>query len=235
MSRTWTDEQKRMVREMYEDHFASEIAELTGKSVSSVYWQARKMGLKASAEKKSRSGRMSMDNPNCVATRFQKGHTPPNKGKPMSPEMYEKAKGTMFKKGHAPVNYRPVGSERISVDGYVEVKVADPGTWRLKHRVVWEEANGPIPRGCNIQFRNGNRQDVRLENLYLISRGEQLAKENSFHARYPEELKTVIRLKASIKRKITEYKRKHDNGKECESRDAEGTPVRGSRRTKESQ
>ena len=33
---------------------------------------------------------------------------------------------TWFKKGHIPANYRPVGSERVNADGYIEVKVADP-------------------------------------------------------------------------------------------------------------
>lgn len=103
----------------------------------------------------------------------------------------------------------------MNVGGYVEVKVAEPRTWRLKHRVVWEEANGPIPAGCNVQFRNGNTQDVRLENLFLISRAEQLRDRNSIHARYPEEIKELMRLKGSIKRQITEYnKKRNDNGKE---------------------
>ena len=145
---------------------------------------------------------------------FSKGHIPHNKGKKMPPEVYEKVKATMFKKGQMPTKHRPVGSERVNVDGYVEVKVAEPGKWRLKHRVVWEEANGPIPPGYNIQFRNKNRQDLRLENLYLISRAEQMGTENSIHARYPEELKKVIRLKGAIKRQITEhYKRNNRNGK----------------------
>ena len=39
-----------------------------------------------------------------------------------------------------------------------------------------------------------------------------MGKENSIHARYPEELKQVIRIKATLKRHITEYNKKH--GKE---------------------
>ena len=48
-------------------------------------------------------------------------------------------KRTMFKKGNKPLNHREVGSERINVDGYVEIKVAEPATWKLKQRVVYEE------------------------------------------------------------------------------------------------
>lgn len=216
MPKKWTDEEKRIVREMYPDHLASEIAAMIGKTVSGVQQMARHMGVRASKERVAETGRKASQNPNSIAARFGKGHIPGNKGKKMPPEVYEKMKHTMFKKGNTPVNHRPVGSERVNVDGYVEVKVAEPRTWRLKHRVVWEEANGPIPAGCNVQFKNGNTQDVRLENLFLISKAEQLRDRNSIHARYPEELKQLIRLKGSIKRQITEYNKKNrNNGKEC--------------------
>lgn len=216
MPKKWTDEEKRIVRDMYPDHFASEIAAMIGKTVSGVQQMARSMGVRASKERVAETGRRTAQNPNSIASRFGKGHASWNNGKKMDPEVYEKIKRTMFKKGHVSVNRRPIGSERVNVDGYVEVKVAEPNKWRLKHRVVWEEAHGPIPSGYNVQFKNGNTQDVRLENLFLISRAEQLRDRNSIHARYPEELKQLIRLKGSIKRQITEYNKKNrNNGKEC--------------------
>ena len=52
---------------------------------------------------------------------------------------------------------------------------------------------GPIPEGSNVQFRNENRQDIRIENLYLISRAEQMKGENSLCARYPEGLTALPR------------------------------------------
>ena len=216
MARTWTDEKKRIVREMYPDHTAAEIAAMIGKTVSGVQQMARSIGVRASKERVAETGRRTARNPNSIAARFGKGHIPGNKGKKMDPKIYEKIRNTMFKKGNIPVNHKPVGSERVLVDGYVEVKVAEPNKWRLKHRVVWEEAYGPIPAGHNVQFRNGNTQDVRLENLFLISKAEQMRDKNSIHARYPEELKQLIRLKGSIKRQITEYNKKNrNNGKEC--------------------
>lgn len=208
----WTEEEKRIVAEMYPDHFASEVAKVlgNGRTANQVQNCAARMGIKSSREKAVRSGRMSADNPNTVASRFKKGTVPPNKGKKMSPEVYAKVARTMFKKGNRTHNYKPVGSERVNADGYVEVKVADPGKWKLKHRIIWEEAHGPIPSSHNVQFRDGNSQNLSLGNLYLISRADQIRNENSMEARYPEEVREVIRLKATIKKKITEYnKRQH--------------------------
>lgn len=96
---------------------------------------------------------------------FSKGHVPANKGKKMSPEIYEKVKHTMFQKGHAPQKHRPVGSERVSRDGYIEIKVAEPDKWKLKHRVLWEESRGKIPKGSILIFVDGNKQNVVLDNL----------------------------------------------------------------------
>ncbi|MCY7895122.1 HNH endonuclease [Bacillus vallismortis] len=101
--------------------------------------------------------------------RFKPGHIPFNKGKK---GLMCGGKETQFKKGQRALNYRPVGSERVSVDGYIEIKVADPGKWRMKHLVLWEEANGPIPKGHCLLFLDGNKLNVSLDNLQLITRSQ---------------------------------------------------------------
>ena len=215
--RPWTEEEDAVLRELYGrmDMMASEIGAKIGRSAKSIYSRASILGLKVPFEKARISGRMSCNHPNNVATRFQKGHVPANKGKKMRPEVYARCAPTMFKPGQRPPLWRPVGSERINVDGYVEVKVSDqPPKWGLKHRIVWEQANGPIPPGCNIQFKNHITTDCRLENLYLISRQAQLATENSLHARYPKDLQYVMMLKGALKRRIRKLEK---DGKQCES------------------
>jgi hypothetical protein len=103
-------------------------------------------------------------------TQFKKGHIPFNKGK--------KGTGgwepTQFKKGNMPVNHREVGSERINVDGYIEIKVAEPNKWRLKHNVIWEEHNGPVPKGHAVIFGDGNTLNCDPNNLILVSRQQLL-------------------------------------------------------------
>lgn len=212
MSR-WTEEERSILVKMYPHHAAKEIAAVLGRNTSSVYNQARLLGVKPTRERLQQAGRMLSQDARSAATRFKKGNIPATKGKRLSQEVYEKIRPTMYKKGHTPVNRREVGSERVSRDGYVEVKVAEPNKWMLKHRVVWEQANGPIPKGHNIQFRNGDKTDIRLENLYIISRQEQLLTENCMRAKYPEELQQIIMLKAALKRKIKSINKKQ-NGKE---------------------
>ena len=103
--------------------------------------------------------------------RFQKGRISETKGKKqedfMSPEGLEKSKTTRFKKGQTPHNIKPVGTERNLI-GYIEVKVAEPNVWKLKHRVLWEEHYGPIPEQGRLLFRDGNPMNITLENLCLV-------------------------------------------------------------------
>lgn len=111
--------------------------------------------------------------------RFEKGHIPANKGKhnPTVGRMGE----TQFKTGHLPHNTKPIGYERITRDGYVEVKIkmrpSSPtcnDNFVLKQKLVWEQVNGPIPEGHKLLFLDGNKQNCELENLQLVSDGELL-------------------------------------------------------------
>ena len=74
----------------------------------------------------------------------------------MSKQSQKLCRETTFKKGNRPHNYRPVGSERITVDGFVEIKVADPNKWDLKSRVIYQEKYGKIPKGYKIIYLDGN-------------------------------------------------------------------------------
>lgn len=78
---------------------------------------------------------------------------------------------TKFKPGHMPHNWRPVGSERMDArDGYVMVKVAEPKTWVLKQRLVYEQTYGPIRKSDIVVFLDGNRLNFSPDNLACVSR-----------------------------------------------------------------
>lgn len=107
---------------------------------------------------------------------FEKGHVPFNRYKKwdeyMSKEKQENCRKTTFKKGSVPCNHREVGSERINAEGYIEVKTAEPSKWNYKHRIVYEEAYGEIPKGCKIVFADGNKLNCNLDNLLLVTNSE---------------------------------------------------------------
>ena len=106
--------------------------------------------------------------------RFIKGQESWNKGKPKT---WVGGEETQFKKGHIPANHRQVGSERVNVDGYAEIKVAEPNKWRLKHNVIWEQHHGPIPKSHCVIFGDGDKQNLDINNLILVSR-KQLVRLN---------------------------------------------------------
>lgn len=193
----WTEERKSKLIELYPEHTNRELAEILGVSESSINAQAFILNLFKSEDfhRRKREG-----------TQFRKGNTPPNKGKKwdeyMSKEMQENSRKTTFKKGHTPKNHKPVGYQRITVDGYIEVKTQEPNVFKLKHRIIWEEHNGPIPKGYNIQFRDRNPLNCSIENLYMISRSEQMS-ENTI-MRYPEKLRTAIKRVSKIKKLINQ-------------------------------
>lgn len=134
---------------------------------------------------------------------FQKGHVPMNKGQKVSADIYEKMAPTMFRKGSMPPNHRPVGSERINVDGYVEIKVAEPNKWRAKHRVVYEEYHGEeVKKGEVVIFLDGNRLNFEVDNLIKLTRAE-LVRYNQDHLYCEDkELSLVAANIARIKAKI---------------------------------
>lgn len=159
----YTDEMKQFILDNYKGRYNQELADLFNQKFNTNI--TSRMIKSYKANNKLNSG---------LTGKFRKGQTPHNKGKKMPKEVYEKVKHTMFAKGNVPPNHRPVGSERISKDGYIEVKVAEPNKWRLKQRVVYEEAKGKIPEGCPIIFLDGNKRNFDIDNLRCVTRSELL-------------------------------------------------------------
>ena len=91
-------------------------------------------------------------------------------GHKMSPEKYEAARPTMFKKGNVPPNRAVVGTEVVTYNGFIKVKVAQPNKWVKKHVLVWEAAHGPMPSKSCIMFLDRNRSNCDLSNLILVSK-----------------------------------------------------------------
>ncbi len=122
--------------------------------------------------------------------RFQKGNIPANKGK----------KWSNTKKRC------PVGSEFVNSLGYIQIKIAEPNKWVAKHRYVWENANGSIPKGYMVSFRDNNKQNVNINNLMLVSMA-QGAVINRYLGKCTGEMKDTALLLADLKM-VTNKKRK---------------------------
>lgn len=106
---------------------------------------------------------------------FKKGSTPWNKGL----KGYIGANKTSFQEGNIPPNYKPVGSERITRDGYTEIKTKDPNKWELKHRIIYKQHHGEIPKNHNVVFADRNTQNFDIDNLILVSKSEMLILNNN--------------------------------------------------------
>lgn len=105
--------------------------------------------------------------------RWVKGQASHNKGQKMPADVYARCQPTMFKKGHMTHNHKPVGSERVSKDGYIEIKVEEPKRWEKKHRVIYEQYYGvKLGRNDAIIFLDGNRLNLDIENLVRMTRSE---------------------------------------------------------------
>jgi len=149
---------------------------------------------------------------------YSKGSVPANKGKKM-PYNPNSAR-TRFKKGQRPHNTKFAGHERVSKDGYVEISIEEtnPHTgferrYVLKHRYLWEQANGPIPEGMVLKCLDGDKQNLVLENWKLIPRA-MLPSLNKWHDydNAPDDLKptvmAIVELKHSVsQRQKAEFKK----------------------------
>jgi hypothetical protein len=135
---------------------------------------------------------------------FRKGQVPMTKGKTwnefMPEESQEKSRKTQFKPGNIPSNHRELGSMRITKDGYMEIKVAEPNVWEAYHRLMWEETFGPIPEGGVVRFVTSDRMNVHPFNLELITRGQHMQK-NTIH-NYGPEIAKAVQMVGALNRQI---------------------------------
>lgn len=202
MLRKYTDEQIQYIADnitgrshaemaaMFNEHFGTDFPKSTIMSISFRH------GLKNGIDCRLNKG--------YEPTQFKKGLTPWNKG---TKGVMTGGKKTQFKKGQKGWNYKPVGTERVNTDGYVDVKIADHGKWRQKHLLIWEAANGPVPKGHCLIFADGNPLNVTMDNLLLITRAQLAVMNKRGLIAKSAELTTAGIAVADIIMKVTEIKK----------------------------
>ena len=223
--RRWAEWELDMLRQHYPDKRGDWVARAVRRDLQSVYAMAKKLGLKKSEAFLASPDACRLrrgDNPG-VAHRFPKGHVPANKGVKGQPSC---SPATTFKKGNRPYNWVPVGSTSDSQDGYLTVKLREPNVWGFLHELVWASVHGwPRPPGTVIAFRDGNRQNCDPDNLFAMTRADNMARNTVQNL--PEPIKQLIRARASLVRKINDHEQNRRPAKRALR--ADGQAGRGER------
>lgn len=214
----WTPAWEDLLREHYPNLQSKVIAQAIGVPVKAVYQKARSLGLAKSAAfyQAENSGRIlrGRTDPRMVASQFQKGLTPWNKGTKGVVGVQEACRATQFKKGSKPHNTHAVGSYRINREGHLQQKIGEAKgsnsmRWRGVAEILWCKANGPVPAGHMVAFKPGmftNKLElITLDRVECISRADNLRR-NSHHGKSPE-LSKLIQLKGAITRQVNRIAR----------------------------
>lgn len=198
--RKWTEEDMRILRELYPHTRTEELCNILNRSARSVYSQANTNGIKKTQEFINDLLRLEADRLKKygIATRYKKGNPTWNK----NVKGYMGANVTSFKKGQLPHNTKSIGDEKLNKEGHTLVKIGHK-KWIRKHRLIWEQANGPIPKGFYIRIKDGNKENYNLDNMELVTMAENMRR-NTMH-RYPEELKNTMRALQKLKRTIKKH------------------------------
>ena len=174
--RRWTEYEVSFLIKHYATRTCADIAQWVHHPESSVQAKAFRLGLRKDKAFMLECSKRSQ---------FKKGNKPFNKGRDrdewMSEQGREKVTMTQFKPGEvnpASPTLRPVGYESVRTEkGKKYIWIKPEGRRMMpKHRWLWEQAHGAIPKGYNVQFKDGNTLNCVLDNLYLISRSEQVRK-----------------------------------------------------------
>lgn len=161
----WTEEEKRWLKEYIPGHSEHEIraAFLERFGLTLTEGQIGNMKTKLGVKSGTHGGQ------------FRKGQTSWNKGKKLG--IRGRMAETTFKPGRMPHNHHPVGTEVIDNYGYHKVKVADPKSWMMKQKYIWEQHYGKVPKGSIVVFIDGNKDNFDIDNLMMLTRSE-LARAN---------------------------------------------------------
>ena len=205
----WTAAEDRRLTDRYPDCNTADLAAELNLAVTQVYHRANTLKLRKSQEFLRAQLYLAGQAIAQIGThtQFQPGRKTWNKGQHFVAG--GRSAETRFKPKQRPPNYKPVGSERVSKNGYRQRKLTDTGypphDWVCLHHIIWRSAGRDIPNGFALCFIDGNKQNIHLENLHLVSR-QDLMRRNSYQNHGPE-IATVIQLRGAITRQINQLER----------------------------
>lgn len=226
--RPWTTAEDSRLRELYATLSAAECAVQLGRTQSSVQMRVSTLGLSKSPEwiaERTRQRWAEGRHENSRAKQFRRGGNPMNKGRPqsewMSAESIKRTMATRFKPGHlggkAAEKVQPIGALRVTRDGQLQRKVNNDlplqRRWVAVARLVWEAANGPVPTGHVVRFKDGRQRhdpaEITADVLECVTRAENMRR-NSYHTNLPPEVARLVQLRGALNRKINNRTRRHE-------------------------
>ena len=105
-------------------------------------------------------------------------------------------------------NLKSVGEDNINSNGFTMIKLDNTTRCVHKHRYLYEQAFGEIPKDKVLIFLDGNKRNLNLDNLKCITR-KQLIKMNQNKLFYNNaELTNTGAELANLMLKINEVKKK---------------------------
>lgn len=207
----WTEDEDLLLDALYPFSTMERLRELLpGRTEPMIFNRANSRGLKKTAEfMREVHGARLQSHDSVKASRFQPGMTPWNKGTKGVMGQHPNSRRTQFRRGALPHTWRPIGSERVTPEGILEIKIRDTRVTRNDFvsvpRLVWERERGPIPDGHLVVFKRGmhttNFRDITADRLECIDRVENMRR-NSYHTRYPKEVARLVQLRGALTRKI---------------------------------
>jgi hypothetical protein len=200
---TFSAKEDRIIKEKYLSIPIKELAKQIDRSFTGVMGRINAMGLELPAEVREERKRIGM---------FKGGHQPANKGMKqidyMSKDAILRTAATRFKKGHLPVNTLKDGAITIRHEHkdrhsraykYIRVSLSK---WIPLHIYKWQKKHGKIPEGKCLWFKDGNSLNCTLKNLELISRDENLRRNQEEFRSLPPELQNAKTLLKKLNKTI---------------------------------
>ncbi len=195
-ARYWTAEDENLMRQHYADIPTGILSKQLQRSCQALRNKAYDLGVQKNIYDRNNGN-----------TRFAHGNTPWNKGKKYTLKKKRRPQKNI-PPNHNAHNSLPIGSVRRDGDRYARIKVSNVykatkvTNWPLLHVHMWEQQNGPVADGHIISFKNGNRYDIRLENLEMITRAENLVRHSI--QTYPPEIAAIQHQRSVLTRIINQ-------------------------------
>ena len=189
-----TDEQAEHMREIIPGRSSKEIAQMMNERYS-----LQMTAEQVRAWKKNHKVSSGYD------TRYRPGRSSWNSGR----KFPGRTNSGCFTDGHEAENSLPIGSIRKHGGYWVKktTNFAKNDNWEYLHRLIWEEANGPVPDDCIVIFLDGNKDNLDLENLMCVTRAAACIANNKYGTVKGEpELNRAILQVSQLRRTINEKK-----------------------------